>query len=78
MTHLIRSVSGTNRDPIYGPWHVCEICPEDPEIPREREMLQYVVDSVDQELGMSLADFWSSYTGNLLEAAIRSGPVETS
>jgi hypothetical protein len=77
MSHLIRSVSGTNRDPIYGLWHVCEICPEDPEIPGEAEMLQRIIDSVDQRPGMSLAEFWSTYTGNLLEKSIRGGAAET-
>lgn len=66
MAHLIRSVSGSNREPIYGLWHVCEICPDDVDHPGETRHLQRVVDSVDQVPGMTLEEFWSAYTGNLI------------
>lgn len=71
MAHLIRSISGTNREPIYGLWYVCEICPDDPEVPGETVHLQRVVDAVDQIPGMSLEEFWANYAGGLLENLMR-------
>ena len=71
MAHLIRNVSGTNREPIYGPWHVCEICPDDPGVPNETENLQMIVDKTDQIPGMSLKEFWESYVQEELVSEIR-------
>jgi len=71
MSHLIRDIAGTNREPIYSLWRVCDRCPDDPEIPYEGEELQKVVDLVDQIPGMTLAEFWEAFVGAKLEQIVR-------
>jgi hypothetical protein len=71
MAHLIRSVSGTNRDPIYGPWRNCELCRDYDAA--ETEALDKVVAETPQILGMSLAEFWDAYVAEKLAAEIHPG-----
>ena len=73
MAHLIRSVSGTNREPKFGKWEVCGLCPDDPEVPGETEMLTKVVAETPQTLGMTLEEFWEAYVAEKLAAEIHPG-----
>lgn len=69
MAHLIRTVSGTNRDPIYGPWRNCPDCRNFD--PAETAALDELLAETPQELGMTLAEFWDAVVGAKLERAIR-------
>lgn len=61
MAHLIRTISGTNRDPVYGLWRNCEDCAET--APAETMALLSVLEITEQIPGMSLAEFWDAFVG---------------
>lgn len=70
MAHLIRSISGTNREPIYGPWRNCADCRDHD--PAETAALDEVLAETPQEPGMSLEAFWSAAVAEILTREIRS------
>ncbi len=68
MAHLIRSIAGTNREPIYGRWRNCELCAEVD--PAETELLDQVLDRTPQQLGMTLEEFWFAYSAEIIVEAL--------
>lgn len=68
MAHLIRSISGTNREPIYGPWRNCETCAEIE--PAETAALEKLLADTPQELGMTLEQFWSAAAAEIMADAL--------
>ncbi len=71
MAHLIRSIAGTNREPIYGLWRNCELCAEID--PAETVALEHILAETPQVPGMTLQEFWEAYTAELLAEAIHPG-----
>ncbi len=68
MAHLIRTVTGTNRDPEYGPWRNCSDCAEID--PAETALLEHVLAETPQFLGMTLEEFWFAYSAELIVEAL--------